>query len=80
MLLSAGAWASFMSINVIRKDRYIEWSIKDDLDEETDYIGFDLTLFSGKIGNCSILSLPILARIKDSLSTHRFNGISIYFF
>ena len=79
MLGYVGIWASFMSISVIRRDAYREW-LNCHTIASSDYIGFDIALFSGRKGNCFILNKPILARIKAPLNTHRFDKFSVYFF
>lgn len=75
----AGIWASFMSISVIRRDAYYEW-LKCRKMVNSDYIGFDIALFSGRKGKCFILHTPILARIKAPLNKHRFDKLSVYLF
>ncbi len=79
ILETVGVWASFMSISVIRRDAYFEW-LKCNREAASDYIGFDIALFSGRKGQCFILSSPILARIKEPLNKHRFDKLSVYLF
>lgn len=74
-----GIWASFMSISIIRRDTYWEWA-KYKKNIVSDYVGFEIALFSGYRGKCYILSSPILARIKEPLNNHRFDKLPVYIF
>lgn len=79
LLKKAGVWASFMSISIISSKSFKEWGSVTK-EKHTDYVGFDIALFSGRSGGCTILAQPVLARIKTPLLQHRFDKLSVYFF
>ncbi|HEO66184.1 MAG TPA: glycosyltransferase family 2 protein, partial [Spirochaetes bacterium] len=82
LLRICGIWGSFMSINIIHAKLFNEWenSVNRLTLSGNNYIGFDICLYVGSKGNCSMIAEPIVGREKRKLSENQFSNINIYAF
>ncbi len=80
ILQLTGKWASLMSVNVVRSAYFNDWLNSNDADQRSDYAGFEISLYAGSKGKCSLLAKPLIARIKSPLITHRFLKLNTYAF
>ncbi|MBN4060608.1 glycosyltransferase family 2 protein [bacterium AH-315-I20] len=79
LLQNTGIWASFMSINIIQKEKFYLWLDYND-NKDSDYVCFNIALYAGRAEKCHILSTPVIGRVKGSINQHRFNKVSTYLF
>ena len=77
VLLVVGAWSSFMSINIVSQQAFRDW-LSEHVIIKSDYIGFDICLHAGLLGNNYILSEPLIWRQVFPLETHRFDRLNTY--
>ena len=77
LLRLTGGWISLISINIIRVDRFEDW-YNSYAYNESDYIGFEITLHAGSVGNCYLLRELIVGRLKQPFSANRFGKLETY--
>jgi glycosyltransferase involved in cell wall biosynthesis len=80
LLTITSGWVSLLSISIVKADRYKYWLNSNATIAYSDYVGLDITLCSGAQGKCSIISEPLVGRMKQPFLANRFNQIETYAF
>lgn len=78
LLTITGGWVSLISVNILLADRFYDWLNSHNSSNYTDYVGLEITLHSGALGKCSVLSETLVGRKKEPFLANRFDRIETY--